>query len=92
MKYTHTLNQQLLYAIVFFKARIPGSEELGLLLGLALLAITIVTYFRNWNFSIPARLEVLVPGWTDYFHQVKYSDPDAIITIWSFGLLTPVDK
>ena len=90
--HTHTLNQQLLYAIMFFKARIPGSEELGLLLGLALLAITIVTYFRNWNFSIPARLEVLVPGWTDYFHQVKYSDPDAIITIWSFGLLTPVDR
>lgn len=70
MKYTHThtLNQQLLYAIVFFKARIPGSEELGMLVGLALLTITIVTYFRNWNFSIPSRLEVFIPGWTDDFH------------------------
>lgn len=79
MKYICTLNQQL-YALVFFKARLPGSEELGLLVGLALLTITIVTYFRNWNFSVPVRLEVLVPGWTDYLHQVKHSVPDAIIT------------
>jgi len=62
---------------VLFKARIPGSEELGLLVGLALLTITIVTYFQNWNFSIPSRLEVLVPGWTDDFHHVKHSVPDA---------------
>lgn len=77
---------------MFFTARIPGSEDLGELVGLALLTITTVTYFQNLNFSIPARLEVLVPGWTDNFHRVKHRGPDAIITTWSFGLLVPVDE
>lgn len=59
---------------MFYTAGIYRYEDLGVLVGLALalalLTIITVTYFQNLNFpvSIPARLDVVVPGWKDYFH------------------------